>query len=299
MQVKPYKTYVYNTTINPLYDHFIYHACKELDRQKRKTSYDQHQKQAITTDSSTNLVSLTREYHSLKPSNTASCLLDNQQRKTLGLKDIALKEEYRSDRDDIVTEFFIPCLSNCVEYDRCIEYISLKSLTTLALGFDNFAKNKAKLRIVCGHRFNASDLELISKLFTDVGLSKNAGSIRESKINLLQSLAINKQIEIKIAIPNSEEIVGSFSERVGIFTDERGDTVAFTGTSNQTFNTQNRSFESVDVFTSWNDKSRVETKISDFEKLWENKTRYVDIYNFNHAKNNHMLKYSSEWAIET
>jgi len=28
----------------------------------------------------------------------------------LGLRDIGLKEEYRSDRDDIVAEFFFPCL---------------------------------------------------------------------------------------------------------------------------------------------------------------------------------------------
>ena len=218
----------------------------------------------------------------------------------MGLRDISLKEEYRSDRDSIVSEFFIPCLSNCIEYDRCIEYISLKSLTTLSLGFDNFAKNKAKIRIICGHRFNASDLEFITKLFSDDthNFPLKSGLIRDSKIKMLQDIAANHQIEIKIAIPNSEKVVGSFSERIGIFIDEHDDVVAFSGTSNQTFNTENRNFESVDVFTSWNDKSRVETKIKDFEDLWENKTKYVEVYDFKYAEKNHMLKYSSEWAIE-
>ena len=218
----------------------------------------------------------------------------------MGLRDISLKEEYRSDRDSIVSEFFIPCLSNCIEYDRCIEYISLKSLTTLSLGFDNFAQNKAKIRIICGHRFNASDLEFITKLFSDDthNFSLKSGLIRDSKIKMLQDIAANHQIEIKIAIPNSEKVVGSFSERIGIFIDEHDDVVAFSGTSNQTFNTENRNFESVDVFTSWNDKSRVETKIKDFEDLWENKTKYVEVYDFKYAEKHNMLKYSSEWAIE-
>ena len=38
----------------------------------------------------------------------------------MGLKNLNLKEEYRSDEDDIVAEFFFPCLSNCIEYDRCV-----------------------------------------------------------------------------------------------------------------------------------------------------------------------------------
>ena len=108
---------------------------------------------------------------------------------------------------------------------------------------------------------------------------------------MLQDIVGNHQIEIKIAIPNSEKVVGSFSERIGIFIDEHDDVVAFSGTSNQTFNTENRSFESVDVFTSWNDKSRVERKIKDFEELWENETNNIEVYDFVYAEKKNLLKY--------
>ncbi len=218
----------------------------------------------------------------------------------MGLRDISLKEEYRSDRDDIISEFFIPCLSNCIEYDRCIEYVTIKSLTTLALGFDNFAKNKAKLRMITGHRFSASDLELLNKLFSEQtsDIRFNSKFIRDSKIQMLKEIVANHRLEIKIAIPNSEEVVGSFTVKIGIFLDEHDDAVAFTGTSNETFNIQNRNFESVDVFTSWNDKSRVDAKTKDFEDLWENKTKDVEVYDFNYAEKNHLLKYSSQWALD-
>ena len=218
----------------------------------------------------------------------------------MSLRKLSLKEEYRSDRDDIISEFFVPCLSNCIEYDRCIEYVSIKSLSTLALGFENFAKNKAKMRIITGHRFRASDLDLLSKLFVNHNwdIKLNSKLIRDSKIKMLKEIVDNHKLEIKIAIPNSEEVVGSFTEKIGIFLDENDDAVAFSGTSNETFNAQNRNFESVDVFTSWNDKSRVDIKIKDFEELWENKTKYVEVYDYEYAQRNNLVKYSSQWALE-
>lgn len=215
------------------------------------------------------------------------------------LRELNLKEEYRSDRDDIVSEFFVPCLSNCIEYDRCIENVSIKSLSTLALGFENFSKNQAKMRIITGNRFRASDLDLLSKLMSNEEETRFSGSfIRDSKIRMLKDIVENHKLEIKIAVPNSEEVVGSFSEKIGIFLDENDDAVAFTGTSSETFNSQNKNFESVDVFTSWNDKSRVEIKIKDFEELWENKTKYVEVYDYKYAEQNNLLKYSSQWALE-
>ena len=103
-------------------------------------------------------------------------------------------------------------------------------------------------------------------------------------------------IELKIAITNSDVVSNLFSERIGIFKDDIGDVVAFTGTSSS-LSTEIRDFESVDVFTSWNDKSRVQRKIKDFEDLWENNTKFVQVYDFMYAEKNNLLKYSSEWAF--
>ena len=62
---------------------------------------------------------------------------------------------------------------------------------------------------------------------------------------------------------------------------------------------KNRNYESIDVFTSWNDKSRCETKIDDFESLWTSNTESVQVYDFEYAERNNLLKYSSEWAVST
>ena len=83
----------------------------------------------------------------------------------MGLKNLKLKEEYRSDTNDIVAEFFFPCLSHCIEYDRCVNYLSIQALATIAMAFDNFSEGKSKLRMITGHRYKTEDLNLFTKFF--------------------------------------------------------------------------------------------------------------------------------------
>ena len=215
------------------------------------------------------------------------------------LRDIGLKEEYRSDKNDIVAEFFFPCLSHCIQYDRCVDFLSIQTLATISMAFENFSRGKAKIRMITGHRFKIDDLNLFTKLFSEKFTKSFEGKfIRNTKIQKLQDIVNNGQIELKIAITNSEQVSNSFSERIGIFRDDDDEVVAFTGTSSESFSIQSRDFESVDVFTSWNDKSRVERKMKDFQDLWDNKTKYVDVYDFMFAEENNLLKYSSEWVFQ-
>jgi len=95
----------------------------------------------------------------------------------LTLRDLSLKQEYRSDRDDVVSEFFIPCLTNSIQYDRTIEFISVKSLSTLTFGLENIQDHHAKIRLVSGHRFGTSDLNAIIKLFDQHKTSKLNGRL--------------------------------------------------------------------------------------------------------------------------
>ena len=215
------------------------------------------------------------------------------------LRKLKLKEQYRSDRDDIISEFFMPCLNNCIQYDRTVEFVTLRGLTTLSLGFHNATPN-ARTRIITGHQFAISDLNTMTKLFSRNGnnvLKFKPELIRDIKLEQIRRLIVDGNLMFKIAIPSSENVDGTFSEKMGIFRDANGDSVAFSGTSSMMLARQNRNFESIDVFTSWNDKSRIETKIDDFEKLWTNETDSVKVYDFEYAENHNLLKYSSEWAV--
>jgi len=230
---------------------------------------------------------------------------------------LSLKQEYRSDKDNVVTEFFIPCLTNSIQYDRTIEFITVKSLSTLTFGLENIQDHHAKIRLISGHRFSTHDLNVLTKLFDHHEKRRFSGHllrdnkigkmildkkienlIIDDKIQHLESKIRDYKLEVKVAIPNSEYVDGVFEERLGVFRDTNDDVVAFSGTSNATFDAENRNFESVDVFTSWDDKSRVEQKIKNFEDLWTNKTNYVQVYDLPYAERNNLLKYSTDWAID-
>jgi hypothetical protein len=224
----------------------------------------------------------------------------------LALRDLPLKQEYRSDKDDVVSEFFIPCLTNSIQYDRTIEFISVKSLSTLTFGLEDIQDHHAKIRLVSGHRFSTSDLNSMVRLFDShtsrlngrINLDNKINSlIQDRKIRQLKKIIEDFKLEIKVAIPNSEYVDGVFEERMGIFRDTNDDVVAFSGTSNVTFDAENRNFESVDVFTSWDDKTRVDNKIKNFEDLWANRTNYVEIYDLVYAERKNLLKYTTEWAV--
>jgi hypothetical protein len=235
----------------------------------------------------------------------------------LTLRDLSLKQEYRSDKSDVVSEFFIPCLTNSIQYDRTIEYISVTSLSTLTFGLENIQDHHAKIRLISGHRFSTHDLNIMTKLFdhhdkrrfdgnlimdnkiSKIILDKKIENlIKNNKIQQLKDIIRDFKLEVKVAIPNSEFVDGVFEERIGIFRDTNDDVVAFSGTSNATFDTENQNFESVDVFTSWDDKSRVDQKIENFENLWTNKTNYVQVYDLPYAERNNLLKYSTDWVID-
>ena len=96
------------------------------------------------------------------------------------------------DRDDIISEFFVPCLANCIEYSRCVERISAKSLTTiiLAIGDDP----DTRVRIVSGHRFGAGDIALMNKIFSKDGNRIVNDFIRDTKINRLRQAVNGKYL---------------------------------------------------------------------------------------------------------
>ena len=219
----------------------------------------------------------------------------------MDLISLNLKHQYRSDKDDILSEFLIPCLNSCIQYDRAVEYVTLSGLSTLSLGFHNSTPN-ARMRIITGHQFTITDLNMMAKLFAKNGNGRikfNPELIRDAKLEKIRRLVMDGNLIFKIAIPNSEEVDGKFSEKIGIFRDVNGNSVTFSGTSAIMLSNKNRNYESIDVFTSWNDKSRCETKIDDFESLWTNNTESVQVYDFDYAERNNLLKYSSEWAVST
>jgi len=54
----------------------------------------------------------------------------------MGLRDIPIKNEYRSLIDDVIKDFYVPLLGNAVLYQRAVGFFSSSALTMIAKGID-------------------------------------------------------------------------------------------------------------------------------------------------------------------
>ena len=54
------------------------------------------------------------------------------------LRDLDLQQDYRSGRDAILDDFYIPCLQESTTYDRAVGYFSSSLLHVIAIAFSDF-----------------------------------------------------------------------------------------------------------------------------------------------------------------
>ena len=212
----------------------------------------------------------------------------------MSLRDLSLKLSYRTGRDDMVKDFLNPCLEQSVLYQRAAGYFTSKGLALAARGVANLALRRGKMQLVVSPHLEADDVSALQQALThprevlESIITRNLAELEEKlendRLNALAWLAASGLLEIRIAIRvDAENRVkrGLYHEKVGLFTDERGDTVAFSGSSNETAGGLLENFESIEVFCSWDDPSgRVANKTGDFEALWNNQTAGLHVIEF-------------------
>jgi hypothetical protein len=83
--------------------------------------------------------------------------------KKMGLRDISIKNEYRSLLDDVIKDFYVPLLGTAVLYQRAVGFFSSSALTMIAKGIEGLVKNGGRIQIIASPRLSMSDIEEIRK----------------------------------------------------------------------------------------------------------------------------------------
>ena len=101
-------------------------------------------------------------------------------------------------------------------------------------------------------------------------------------LGLLGRLIAEERLDIKLAFVEEEGRVGIYHEKIGIFRDDYGDLVSFTGSSNETYGGLLANFESVEVYRGWiaGDGQRALRLEKDFQALWKNETAHLSVERF-------------------
>lgn len=204
--------------------------------------------------------------------------------------DLNLLKHYKTYKHNIVKEFYTPVLQESVLYQRSVGFFSSTALIELTKGISGIVKNGGKIQFIVSPFLSQEDVEAIQKGYEKKKIIEQAllreykepeNYFQEERLNLLSHLIENGNLEIKVAFTPPNKSTGMYHEKVGIVTDEEGNKIVFTGSLNETINAFYNNYESIVVFTSWEEsKQYAEEMQKDFEILWNNEDTDLEIIEF-------------------
>lgn len=211
----------------------------------------------------------------------------------MSLRDVDIKIEYRTMVDNMAHDFYMPLLSQAIEYKRAVGFFSSSVLSEISKGISGLIQNGGSIKLIASPKLSDDDVEAmrygyeerdrIVKEAIQRELREPITKFQAKQLNYLANLIAEGVLDIRIAITETSIKTGMYHEKMGIITDTQGNKVAFSGSMNETANALLANYETVDVFKSWNDnEGRVEIKEKAFDSIWDNvepNVRIVEIDN--------------------
>ena len=217
------------------------------------------------------------------------------------LRDTSLDIVYRSDHGSLVDTFYVPCLAASVEYMRAAGYFTSRSLALVAAGLPVFIASGGRVRLVVSPQLELADVEAmqagyerraraIEGALERALIEATPDDIERERLGFLAWMIAAGQLDLRVAVRTDSN--GIYHEKFGVFIDRNDDAVAFTGSPNETVGGLVSNFESIDVFTSWEEGRRVARKREAFEALWTDETAGVEVLPLPEAARRRLLTYA-------
>lgn len=207
----------------------------------------------------------------------------------VSLRRLNLAHSYRSDDGPLVERFYEPCLSVATRYYRAVGYFTGQSLALAGKGLPTFAKRRGIMQLIAAPYLSDADRQRIQSGYRLREVLNEAilralepdSQIVQERLGYLGWLIAIQSLDLKL-VYKDDDPGGIYHEKVGIFEDDDGNIVAFTGSANETVGGWYSNFESIDVFRSWvsGEDERVQAKVEAFKRLWGNETRGLTVLTF-------------------
>lgn len=211
------------------------------------------------------------------------------------LRECQFKGVYRTEEDDLLSDFYIPALSQSVSYDRAVGYFSAAMLSYAAQGLTAFLKNEGKMRLIIGAELTEEESEAIDEGYRQKKCIERLGeefaksiaavddNLFEHRMRALSWMIAAGRLDIKVALRKQ----GMYHEKMGIMTDNYGNTIVFQGSANETASAlrPDLNFESITVFRSWEPAHAEFSQPykNGFEKLWTGNSKNTFVFDFPEA----------------
>jgi superfamily II DNA or RNA helicase len=222
------------------------------------------------------------------------------------LKGVNLRPAYRSGRDNLIADFYVPCLKASESYSRAVGYFTSHGLCLAAKGIAHLAHSGGRMRLVASPHLQVADIAALGRGYSAEALApigaRSLGEIHSTlvrdRIEALEWLVRNGMLEVALAIPvdkYGKPCMGLYHEKFGVFEAGDGSKVGFVGSANETEGGLVDNFESIQAFWSWEDpQNRVDGLIEDFEALWDNSTNNLEVVRFTEATREILRPYGAK-----
>lgn len=189
---------------------------------------------------------------------------------------------YRSIQCNLDNDFFSPSYRESKLLERGSGYFTLRSLILSIDGIIPFVEeNDGHIKLVCNPALSQEDINLIiagqnldkdhitKDLIRQLESEGDFSPKELSALDVICNMIYEKRLEVKVAFMP----MGIYHEKIGIFTDDEGNKVYFSGSANETVNAKLHNAENIDVTKSWSsdsDRYKIELQSDYFDKLWNN-----------------------------
>lgn len=177
------------------------------------------------------------------------------------LEKLNLLPVYDSSEHDLIRDLQVPLLKNSTDYLRGVGFFTSGWLTIASEGVAELIENGGKARIIISPIMEKNDWEALQvgeDARKDIGLKELLESkvddlrksLRKDVLNALAWMIADEVLEFRFAVPRTKNYIGNYHDKVGLFKDRDGNSVAIHGSLNDSIQGSFNG-EAFSVFSSW------------------------------------------------
>lgn len=228
------------------------------------------------------------------------------------LRDLTLAHGYSTGAQDLIDDFYVPCLDASTFYHRAVGYFRGTLFVLVGVAFSEFARRGGSMKLICSPNLSPADIEALKTgyaardVITDSIRSEIETLLADSESRVitefLATLVAYGTLDLRLAY--RETAAGIFHSKLGIFGDQAGNVVTFVGSANETFSawSPTANHESFEVFESWHggsDSLRTARHVADFDELWSKKKQPgLVVRDFPDAIRNHLIQAAGSKGLD-
>lgn len=189
--------------------------------------------------------------------------------------------------DDRLHRFYIPALERSVQYDRSAGFFSSSALAVAAAGVARLIENRGRMRLLVGAQLSDEDVAAIEAGYN---LSSRLGEkllitledpetlLIQQRLEVLAWMVAEGTLEIRVVLPTgpdgqpfpASQALDYYHPKEGIFTDQAGNQIAFSGSINESAQGWQHNYEQFAVYRSWDaSQPYLAQVVHRFERLWQ------------------------------